>query len=287
MGYYIYKDTEVPDAMPRIINDELFMRVQRILDRNKKAPARARAKDEYILTTKLFCGYCREMMTGYSGTSKTGTMYHYYICKNTRKKKCPKKLVKKQAIEDKVVLECRKLLTDGNIKKIAKSVEAACKSDYDNSEVKRIKSLIKEADVAIENLWKALEHGQAVDMITERIDKRKQEKEELQGQLAIETGKQVIFTAPQIEAFLYSLKKGKFDDAHNRKGIINIFLRAVYLWDDKLTLILNGGNKPITIDDVLLDEIEADNKAFASSFIVAVAPPCNRYPRPHRILCKN
>lgn len=28
IGYYIYKDTEVPDAMPRIIDDELFMRVQ-------------------------------------------------------------------------------------------------------------------------------------------------------------------------------------------------------------------------------------------------------------------
>jgi len=273
IGYYIYRDTEVPDAMPRIIDDELFMRVQRILDRNKKAPARARAKEEYILTTKLFCGYCREMMIGYSGTSKTGTMYHYYICKNSRKKQCQKKLVNKQTIEDKVVLECRKLLTDSNIKKIAEAVSTACKSDYDNSEVKRIKSLIKETDAAIENLWKALEHGQAVDMITERIDKRKQEKEELQGQLAIETGKQVIFTAPQIEAFLYSLKKGNVNADNNRKGIINIFLRAIYLWDDKMTLFLNGGDKPITIDDILLDEIQADNAEFVSSSMVSCAPP--------------
>ena len=273
IGYYIYKDEEIPDSMPRIIDDELFMRVQRILERNKKAPARARAREEYILTTKLFCGYCREMMTGYSGTSKTGAMYHYYICKNSRKKQCQKKLVNKQAIEDKVILECRKLLTDGNIKKIAKAVAAACKSDYDNSEEKRIKAQIKEADTAIENLWKALEHGQAVDMITERIDKRKQEKEELRGQLAIEAGKQVVFTAPQIEAFLYSLKKGKVNEEHNRKGIINIFLRAVYLWDDKLTLILNGGDKPITIDDILLDEIETKNKVFVSSSMVASSPP--------------
>jgi DNA invertase Pin-like site-specific DNA recombinase len=276
IGYYIYGDTEVPDAMPRIIDDELFNRVQRILDRNKKAPARARAKEEYILTTKLFCGYCREMMVGYSGTSRTGTMYYYYICKNARKKQCAKKIVNKQAIEDRVVSECRKLLTDGNIKKIAEAVAATCKSDYDNSEVKRIKALIKENDEAIENLWKALERGQAVDMITERIDKRKQEKEELQGQLAIETGKQVVLTAPQIEAFLYSLKRGKVNDERNRKGIINIFLRAVYLWDNKITLVLNGGEKPITIDDILLDEIEADNKAFVSSSMVAVAPPTQK-----------
>jgi len=278
IGYYIYKDTEVPDAMPRILDDELFNRVQRILDRNKKAPARARGKKEYILTTKLFCGYCREMMIGYSGTSKTGTTYHYYICKNSRKKLCKKKVVNKQAIEDRVVSECRKLLTDNNIKKIAGAVDATCKADYDSSAIKRIKEAIQEADRAIENLWKALERGQAIDMITERINQRKQEKEQLQGQLAIETGKQIVFTAPQIEAFLYSLKKGKVDDENNRKGIINIFLRAVYLWDDKITLILNGGDTPITIEDILLDEIEANNEAFVSSSMVADAPPMKRHP---------
>ena len=77
IGYYIYKDTETPGGMPRIIEDELFQRVQHILDRNKKAPARSRGREEYLLTTKLFCGYCREMMTGYGGTGKSGTAYRY------------------------------------------------------------------------------------------------------------------------------------------------------------------------------------------------------------------
>lgn len=273
IGYYIYKGTAIPNAMPRIIEDELFERVQQRLERNKKAPARTRAKEEYLLTTKLFCGYCREMMVGYSGTSKTGIMYYYYICKNARKKKCRKKTVNKRAIEDKVLFECRKLLTDSNIKKIVQAVSEVCKADYDSSATKRMKEAIRKTDQAIENLWKALEAGQSVDMITERIEKRKQEKEELQTQLAIETGKEVVFTASQIEAFLYSLQKGNFQDENNRRGIINIFLQAVYLWDDKMTLILNGGDKPITIDNILLDEIEEDNAEFVSSSVAAVAPP--------------
>lgn len=273
IGYYIYKGTAIPNAMPRIIEDELFERVQQRLERNKKAPARTRAKEEYLLTTKLFCGYCREMMVGYSGTSKTGIMYYYYICKNARKKKCRKKTVNKRAIEDKVLFECRKLLTDSNIKKIVQAVSEVCKADYDSSATKRMKEAIRKTDQAIENLWKALEAGQSVDMITERIEKRKQEKEELQTQLAIETGKEVVFTASQIEAFLYSLQKGNFQDENNRRGIINIFLQAVYLWDDKMTLILNGGDKPITIDNILLDEIEEDNAEFVSSSVAADAPP--------------
>ena len=277
IGTYIYKDTETPGGMPRIIEDELFERVQRILDRNKQAPARTRGEGEYLLTTKLFCGYCREMMTGYGGTSKTGKAYRYYACNNYKRRKCKKKVVRKQAIEDKVVLECRKLLTDSNIEKIAASVAAACEADFDSSAVKRLKAAAQETDTAIENLWKALERGQAVEQITERIEKRQKEKEDLQAQIAVEMNRQIVFTAPQIRAFLHALKKGNVNDEYNRKGIINIFLQAVYLWDDRLTLILNGGDRAITIDDILLDEIEADNAAFImGSSLVPQAPPCRR-----------
>ena len=115
-------------------------------------------------------------------------------------------------------------------------------------------------------------------MIAERIEKRKQEKNELQGQLAIEMGKQVTFTVPQIKAFLYSLKRGNVNDENNRRGMVNIFLRAIYLYDDRMTLILNGGDRPIIIDDILLDEIEEHFEDAVSSHagcssLVAVAPP--------------
>ena len=280
IGYYIYKDTETLGGMPRIIEDELFERVQHILDRNKKAPARSRGREEYLLTTKLFCGYCREMMTGYGGTGKSGKAYHYYACNNFKRRKCKKKVVNKEKIENRVVLECCKLLTDGNIERIASAVADLCKTDQDTSAIKRIKAAIQETDTAIENLWKALERGQAVDMITERIEKRKQEKAELQGQLAVEMGKQVTLTAPQVRSFLYALKCGDIDDENTRRGIINIFLRAVYLYDDRMTLFFNGGERPIILDDVLLDEDEIEEHFESAvsyhgkcSPLVASAPP--------------
>jgi hypothetical protein len=181
--------------------------------------------------------------------------------------------VDKQWIENKVIAECRKLLTDKSIEKIAQSVAAACEADYDSSAVKRLKAALTEADNAIENLWNTLEKGQSVEMIIERIEKRKREKEELQEQIAIEMNRQIVFAAPQIRAFLYSLKKGNVNDENNRKGIINIFLRAVYLWDDRFTLILNGGDKPIILEDIPLEEIEAGNAEFECSSLVAPSPP--------------
>lgn len=273
IGTYVYKDIETPDGMPRIIADELFYRVQRILDKNKKAPARARAKEEYLLTTKLFCGHCQEMMIGFSGTSRSGKKHCYYRCKNTPKGTCDKKSANKEWIEEIVIAKCYELLTDESIERLAVEVGKACEEDYDSSTVKRLKDALSEAETAIENLWLALEKGQSVDMVTERIEKRKQEKEELQIQLAIEMGKQITYTEPQIKVFLYSLKDGWKDEERQRKALINIFVRAIYLWDDKWTIILNGGKRPIEIKDIPLDDIEADNKAFECSHMMAEAPP--------------
>ena len=256
IGEYTYRDIVVPDGIPAIVPQALFDRVQEKLAKNKKAPARHKAEDDYLLTTKLFCGYCREMMTGYSGTGKSGKVYHYYACNNFKRRKCKKKVVSKEKIEDRVVLECRKLLTDSNIERIAASVSEACEADRDTVAIKRIKTAIREADTAIENLWKALEAEQAADMITQRIEKRQKDKEELQAQLAIEMGKQVMLSAPDVRAYLYALKHGDKNDENVKRGIINVFLRAVYLYDGTFNLILNGSDKPISIDNILLDEIE-------------------------------
>lgn len=176
------------------------------------------------------------------------------------------------------MLECRKLLTDSNIERIAASVSEVCESNRDTASIKRIRAAIQEADTAIENLWKALERGQAADMITERIEKRQHEKEELQAQLAVEMAKQVTLTAPQVRAYLYSLRQGDKNDENIKRGIINIFLRAVYLYDDRFTLVLNGSDTPITIDDILLDEIEEGlegdlTSCEGCSSLVADAPP--------------
>ena len=46
------------------------------------------------------------------------------------------------------------------------------------------------------------------------------------------------------------------DDMAKRRAIINIFVHSVYLYDDHLTLIINASNKPVTIDDIPLDDIE-------------------------------
>ena len=257
IGVYLYKGQETPGGMPRILEDDLFYRVQALKNRNKSAPARTQGDGEYLLTTKLFCGHCKEMMVGYGGTGKSGRGYQYYNCKRARKKLCDKKIVSKQFIENRVIAECLKLLTDENIAFIAKAVAEECAKAADNISIKELKRAIKEADTAIENLWMGIEQGQSVEILTERLNKRQLEKSELEEQLAIEENKRIHLTEPQIRAFLDYVCEMPMDDINKRRAIINIFVHSVYLYDDNFTIIVNASGRPLSLEDIPLDDIEA------------------------------
>ena len=93
---------KVVSATPVIVPQDLFERVQAKLTKNKKAPARHKAEDDYLLTTKFFCGCCGAYLCGESGTSRTGMVHHYYKCVSVKKKRTerPKKPVRKDWIEE-------------------------------------------------------------------------------------------------------------------------------------------------------------------------------------------
>ncbi|MDE5859630.1 MAG: recombinase family protein, partial [Oscillospiraceae bacterium] len=77
-GQYKYRDIIIDDGVPRIVNDELFQLAQERLVKNQYSRSRFKAKVEYFLSTKLFCGECGSLMVGDSGTSRNGRKYNYY-----------------------------------------------------------------------------------------------------------------------------------------------------------------------------------------------------------------
>ena len=123
-----------------------------------------------------------------------------------------------------------------------------------------------------------IEQGEAVDMLTERLNKRKAEKEELENQLAIEEHKRVYLNEAQVLAFLDYVCEMPFDDFEKRRAIINIFVHSVYLYDDHFTLIINASKKPINIENIPLDDIEAafegeNNQMEGCSSMTTPVPP--------------
>ena len=256
MGIYIYKDTEIPGGIPRIIDDETFYRAQEIMAKNKKAPARAKTIDEnYLLTTRLYCGDCNAAITGVSGTSHTGAIYQYYQCvTNRRKGGCKKKTVKKAYIEDLVIEETVKILTPETIDSLARSIEECCAKEHNTDNLKRLQKLIRENEKATANLIKALEVGKAADIISAQIEKRQQEKSDLEAQLAMEKIQRPLLKYEDMRFFFERFTKGDPSDIYYRQALVDIFIRRVELFDDHMIIYYNAGDNPKT--NVPIDESE-------------------------------
>ena len=75
--------------------------------------------------------------------------------------------------------------------------------------------------------------------------------------IAVEQNKKICLTEPQIHAFLDYVCDMPADDVNKRRAIINIFVHSIYLYDDNFTLIINASKKPLSIDNIPLDDIEA------------------------------
>lgn len=260
IGIYTYNGKDTIDGIPRIIDDDTFNKVQDMMFKNKKAPARARAKTDYLLTTKLFCGHCKEMMTGYSGTSKTGKLHNYYMCTKARKKLCDKKAVQKDYIEDLVVKQARDLLTDDNIKKIANTIVDLAKKEKNNSVLKRLNKQLKDNEKQKANLFDSLKIcniDSVKKSIFEEIDKMEQEHTRILNEIAYEESQCVNITVSQVKFFLTQLRKGNVNDIKYKKLLINVLVYQVYLYDDEITIIFNTQNKPISKNIPRIDVLES------------------------------
>lgn len=170
------------------------------------------------------------------------------------------------------------LLTEERIDQITDRLLIASQRNDEVISIKRTKAAIEDADRAIENLWVALEHGQSVEMITKRIDQRQKEKAELEEQLAKEELKFEGFDYTQIKAYLQHIKKLPGNELEKKRALISIFVNRIYLYDDHYTLILNGGNRSLELENIPIEVINSpgfpgETDTFDSSSLDTPAPP--------------
>ena len=203
IGELKFRDVVVPDAIPPIVPLELFDDVQEKIAKNKKAPARRKAEDDYLLTTKLHCGCCGALMFGESGTSRTGEVHRYYKCATAKKKKgCKKKTVRKQWLEDLVVNQTMQLVRDDAAMEsiIAKVMEL---QDRENTNLPLYEKQLRDAESGIQNMLNAIQAGILTSSTKERLEQLEETKRELEARIAEAASKENgsdldCFTAPRI-----------------------------------------------------------------------------------------
>ena len=250
IGTNTYGDEEFPNTIHAIIDKELYDRVQKNIEKNKKGPGGAKAKEEYLLTSKIVCDCCGEKMKGVSGKAKNGSIYRYYSCKNYKdKKKCTRKNISKDYIENLVLNKCNQILdNDENIAFIAKQIYEICKKENNkNLIIKEYEKRIKIAKKAIENLLSAIENGDNVDLINKRISEKRKELEETEILLLKEKNKLANINEEHIRFFLHQLKNGDINDVKYRKKLINIFVNEIHVTEKDIIIVFNVSKQKISL----------------------------------------
>ena len=253
IGEYKYRDIIIPDGIPAIVPEDLFDRVQEKLAQNRKAPARHKAEDDYLLTTKLFCGYCGAYLCGESGKSRNGTIHHYYKCVSVKKKRtdCKKKPVRKQWLKDLVVNEVMKVVMDDQaIEAIVSMVMDL--QDRENTSLPLYEHQLQEAQRGIDNLLNAIQQGILTKSTKTRLEELEAAKEDLEIKIANEKIAKPRISPEFVTFWLHKFRKLDVRQQSHRKMLIDAFVNAIYLYDDKLVLTFNykDGTRTITLDDV-------------------------------------
>lgn len=230
-----------------------------------------------MLTTKLFCGYCKELMTGYGGTGKLGKQYHYYICNGVKRKSgCHKKTVRKQEIEDMVIEFCCQLLTDENIDNLVQQVVEAIAKQPKNEDLEAYRNELKAVEKKRANLLSAVAECE-IDVVRksmyEQLATIEERRSDLEYRIQVEQAKMTVLKPSMVRYFFLSLKRGSFDDPVTRRALVDTFVNKIYLYDDKLTIHLNTGGNPVEITGKIIEGVEESNAEAECSFKGRNAPP--------------
>ena len=257
IGIYRYSGQEVTGGCEALIDEATFRKVQERLNKVKHAPAAAKAKIDYLLQGKAFCGYCGSRMVGESGRGKMGNTYHYYACgKRKKEHTCAKKNEKKDFIEWYVVEQTVEyVLTPDRMDYIAAALVAQYEKDFGDNRIKDYEKQLERINGEIRSLVDTLAvcPPSARQPIFDKMELLDVQKTDLEIDIAkLRVAARVQLTEEQIKVWLKQFCKGDLDDMEFRERIIDVFINSVYLYDDKTVIYYNiEGGKQVSYMEML------------------------------------
>lgn len=282
IGVYEYDDIRVEDGVPSIVAKDVFELAQKIIARNAKAPATSWSYVDYLLTGRLFCGKCGSAMVGECGTSRSGAKYNYYTCAaKKRNHSCKKKTVKKDWIEQRVVRETlERVLVPSIIEKIADAAIALQKKEEKSGEVEILQKQLRDVEHSLHNVMAAIEQGILTLTTKARMKELEEQRQELLDQIEIAKLAKTHLTKEQIVFWLEKFRDGNANDRDFQWKVIENFVNAVYLYDDRIKIVYNYTKQGAeTVDLNFMDSLDDSQDMFGcdayNSTTTESGEPCN------------
>lgn len=256
IGKCMYKGEVVEGLSEPLIEESLFWKVQEQIQKRRRAPAAAKAKVDYLLSGKAFCGECGLPMAGTCGSSKNGKRYYYYTCSHKKHPwRCQKNNERKEFAEQFIVEETLEhILTRSQIERISKAVAAEYKKEFSDNGVKELKTAIARLERELEKLVDALIEAPkaAHKRIYERMELLELQKADLQESLSrLMVASRIPLSEQEVAAWLSQFCKGDITDPGFCRRIIDVFVNSVYFYEDRIVIFYNiRDGKKLSYDDV-------------------------------------
>lgn len=265
IGVLEQSGVRIEGGCPALIDKATFDKVQSRLEQNRHKGGKNKAKVEYLLSGKLFCGHCGSTMQGVAGTGKSENRWYYYSCFKRRKHECTKKHEKKDFLEWYVVEQTVEyVLTPERIKTIAAAVVAQYDDEFNDGRIKEIERRIEKLDREIRKIVDGVLDipKSARQPLYDKLEMYGAEKNDLEidvAKLRIANG--IRYTEEDIIVWLKQFCRGDLFDMEFRKRIIDVFINSIYLYDDKIIIYYNvRGGKQVSYIDMLESTGESEGE---------------------------
>ena len=261
IGEYRYREIVTPGGIPAIVPQDLFDRVQEKTAKNKKAPARHKAEDDYLLTTKLFCGTCGAMMVGESGTSSTERKYRYYRCVNTKKRKtcnAKHKSVKKLPIENAVVnAVMAKVMDDSFVEYITDAVMKL--QGQESTVLPALRKQLGDIERGINNMLNAIQAGIITESTKQRLSELEEQKKDIELQITQEEMQYPQLSREDVTYWICRFRTLDVTQLDERRRLIDSFVNSVTVFDDYILITFNykDGETRISFDDIKSSDLKS------------------------------
>lgn len=244
-GVYRFADVVIEGGVPAILDKDTFDQVQRLLKAKKKPRGKQRMNDEYILTGKLFCGKCGSPMTAQTGTSKNGRKFNYYACNRKRYDHACDKKNEPQSVIERFVIDAvhSELMNDTLVNWIVEGYSKAVTSVRNDSKKELLQDELKEINKEIDNFLKAIGAGIFNELTQQRMEELRDARKDIEEAIRLEELSTRLPLPEDVAGWLYSLREGDWSNRNFIKEIIRIFVRAVYVFDDKIIIHYNYGTE--------------------------------------------
>ena len=244
--------TVYTNVIPPIVDKELFYECNVIMDKHKHKPRDSKSEQPYILSGKLFCGFCGSLMTAETGTSHTGKLHHYYKCFGRKRNKhsCKKANYRQQDLEDLVFgTTVKYVLQPDVIQTVAEQVVSKFNSEITKTAtLENLENELKAKEKAINALLAAIEQGIVTKSTKERLISLETQKEELENKISLEKARQIKpLEVDKVKAFLTYFARKKYENGQEKNEFFNSFINRIILYDDKILIFYNTDDNHPTV----------------------------------------